>query len=214
MMRWAQGLMIGGFLTFIVGMGLLYGEPAPDPIIVRGQAGGAPIAPDGHQRLAGMGTGTLDAAERTELQQVRAMTQETHDLLSQLHDQHPLPVLASTRAATGTHLTVLDQLHDRYNVSQADSSTSQQQYDGPAAIPANATGSLRAAARAQEQMITGLDTALNRTDDTDARLVYRSLRAASSHQLRALVRQLAMRGVDYRPVALSEDQLHQLTAPG
>jgi len=212
MMQRASGLMIGGFLIFIVGMGLLYGEPAPDPIIVREEAGGAPIAPDGHATLAGLGTGELDAGERTDLQDVREQIQESHALLDRLHDREPLPVLASIRTATGTHLSLIDRLMDRYGVEQ-ENTTPNSGPDDRAATVDTATAALRAAARAQERSIAGLDAALNRTSDPDARLVYRSLRQAAGHQLHALERRLAMHGATYEPDTLTEQRYRAFVPP-
>lgn len=213
MMRWTQGLMIGGFLAFIMGMGLMYGEPVPEPAIVQEQSGGAPIAPDGHQRINQASSGSLDGQEQAALREVLGTVQRTHDLTFVLHDRYPLPVLAHIGAASSTHAAAARTVMDQYDIEDRTGTVPQEvqdRYDELTVDAVNETTALRSAARAQEHLIARAADGLNRTDDTDAELVHRSLRAAGAHQLHALVRRLAMRGVGYEPSVLDEDRYRQL----
>lgn len=162
-------------------------------------------------------TATVAVIDQQEIDTLLHMTEEeklAHDVYVTLGDTWDVDVFDRISSSEATHLAAMQQLLDTYGIADPTVGNGLGEFTDPAfdelydELVARGSSSvveaLKVGAFIEETDILDLRAAIDDTTDADIVTVYTRLLAGSERHLRAFDRQLALRGVAYEPVLLSD----------
>jgi hypothetical protein len=188
-----------------------------------GQYGNQGGGNGGGSSITAIPAGSLNATEAADILYIREEEKLARDSYTYFYGLLGAQIFSNIAESEQTHMDAVATLIDRYGLEDPASPTAgaftnatlQAMYDQLTAEgSASETAALAVAARIEETDIVDLQTATARTDNADVRQVYASLMQGSENHLRAFVRNLGQRGVDYRPIVLFEEDYETIINGG
>ncbi len=168
--------------------------------------------------------GELSDAETAGLLFMREEEKMARDVYWTMYDQYPLPVFEFIPKSETAHMGAVKVLLDKYELTDPvgenivgvfENTDIQNLYDDLVAKgSASEIEALTVGALIEETDIADLDTHIEEiVDNADILTVYTNLRRGSTHHLKAFVWNLKMRGVEYTPQVLSQEDYDDIINP-
>ncbi len=168
--------------------------------------------------------GELNEAETAGLLFMREEEKMARDVYLTMYDQYPLPVFKFIPKSETAHMGAVKVLMDKYELTDPvgdnpigvfTNGDIQTLYDD---LVANGSVSeieaLKTGALIEETDIADLETHIAEIEENDDILtVYSNLRRGSTHHLKAFVWNLKVRGVEYVPQVLSQEEYNDIINP-
>jgi len=143
----------------------------------------------------------LSTTEIADLVFMREEEQMSKDLYTIWSAQYSLPIFSNIAQAEETHLSEVQYLLDRYNLSSTKIGTLAEGYENPVILELSTNlveqgnislnDALRAGVMIEEQDISDLDKAIANTTREDLKIVYENLRSGSENHLSAFNKQIS-----------------------
>jgi hypothetical protein len=164
----------------------------------------------------------LDSTEAADLAYMREEEKLAHDVYATLHSKWGLRVFGNITQSEARHFSAIKLLLDRYELPDpaANHAVGVFQNEGLQILYGDlikqGSSSLKSAMRAgaiiEDFDIRDLEKAAAATDNSDLKLAYQNLRAASENHMRAFVRQLAAEGESYMPQYITPAVFSEIVA--
>lgn len=184
-----------------------------------------PQAADGAKTTQNKTTGMPASTQnltKADIQSIEYMREEeklAHDVYTFYARQYNIPIFRNISRSETVHQNAMMWLVDTYGLKDLAKAEGvftnrelQKMYTeltkGTTLIEA-----LQAGALIEEQDIEDLQSHLQKTDNPDIQRIYSNLLRASENHLRAFVRNLSRRGIDYQPKVLNLSQFSDIVQP-
>lgn len=162
----------------------------------------------------------ISSSEEKHLIYLREEEKMARDFYSVMSDKWGLRPFANIKGSEQRHMSAIKSMLDKYAISDPvkDNSTGvfanndiKILYDN-FIVQGNKSeiDALKSAAEIEEVDINDLMSAIKDTDNDDLKLVYNNLLKASGNHLRAFVRNLDRRGINYSPVHLEKNTFEDI----
>lgn len=176
-------------------------------------------------RLSAMPKESLSDQEAASLQFLREEEKLARDVYRTLYNEWDVRALDNIASSEDTHTSAVRLLLDRYDLPDPaadppDGAFSNEELQAlhdslVTAGQESEVEALRVGAAVEEIDLVDLNDALDTVvDNEDITLVYENLAKGSRNHLRAFVRNLSRRGIDYQPQYLDEPTFHSIIESG
>ena len=160
----------------------------------------------------------LSKADIESIQYMREEEKLAHDVYTFYAGQYDIPIFRNISRSETAHQKAIMWLMEKYNIKDL-SKENAGEFNNPELqkmyneLTKGATliDALKAGALIEEHDIKDLEMHLQKTNNADIQRIYTNLIRASENHLRAFVRNLSRRGIDYQPKILTSNRFSEIT---